>query len=233
MKLHLAVAFVASVLSLGAPLLADAPPRAEHVAVPGDRAASVVRGPLGAKDVLVYLPGKCGDPDAPIKAFSREAAGRATLVVVQGDVACPDRPGRTRWSASPARAHERIEAALRAASRGGESLPTARRTIIGYSEGALRAESVAKRFPDVYPRVALLASPRAAAGTSFQRSQRVAVGVGTRDAQKTTRDTVDNLHRAGVPTRLFLFPGAKHGQYGDAGGRVMSQVFDWLEGTGG
>lgn len=206
----------------------DAPLVPTMVEVPGDRAVRVLYGPKEAKEVLVYLPGRCGDPDAPLRAFSREASARATLVVVQGDVACPDRPGRTRWSAVPSKAHERIAAALRAAGREGEDLGGLQRTLIGYSEGALRAESIAKRFPDAYPKVVLLASPRTPDASSFTKAQRVAMGVGTHDSQATMRDGVENLHRGGITTKLFLFPGARHGQYGKEGGRVMRDVFDWL-----
>ena len=115
------------------------------VEVDGDRPAFVVHGAPGDGRVLVYLHGRCGDPHAGIRAFAEEVSAWGTLVSVQGDLPCPDRKGRVRWSADVDRAARRIDAAIAAVARQRKHpLDAAGRTLIGYSEGALRAESIAK-----------------------------------------------------------------------------------------
>ncbi len=208
-----------------------APRRGEHatVPVPGDQPAFVVHGAPDDARVLVYLHGRCGDPLAGIRAFADEASERGTLVSVQADLPCPERKGRRRWSGDVARAAARVEAAIAAvAAARGRPLASSGRTIIGYSEGALRAESIAKRLPLVYPRAVLLASPRAPRGDSFTRGSRVALVVGQLDVQAEMRAGDAHLAQAGVDHHLFTLPGARHGTYGTDGRRAMREVLGWL-----
>lgn len=199
------------------------------VEVDGDRPAFVVHGAPGDGRVLVYLHGRCGDPHAGIRAFAEEVSAWGTLVSVQGDLPCPDRKGRVRWSADVDRAARRIDAAIAAVARQRKHpLDAAGRTLIGYSEGALRAESIAKRHPDVYPRAVLLASPRAPEGSSFTRSSRVALVMGQLDVQAEMRAGDESLARAGVEHRLFTLAGARHGTYGTDAKRAMAELFAWL-----
>lgn len=228
-------------VSLVLPALASAeddakaePARGElaTVAVPGDRPVYVVHGAPGDRRVLLYLHGRCGDPHAGIRAFAREVSERGTLISVPADIPCPNRKGRTHWTADMARVEARIEAAIQAvSSTRSVPLDLSARTVIGYSEGALRAESLAARSPDKYPHVVLLASPRAPK-PAFTRSQRVALGVGENDVQGDMRDGAAAIQRSGVPSRLFVLPRASHGHYGPEGGRVMAEAFSWLFDTG-
>lgn len=198
------------------------------VPVEGDRDAFVVHGDDGDTRVLVYLHGRCGDPHAGIKAFANEVAGFGTLVSVQADLTCPDRKGRFRWSGDVDKAARRIDAAVKAVSKTRKVPLDDKRTLIGYSEGALRAESLAKRLPETYPRAILLASPKAPEGASFTRSTRVALVVGERDVQADMRLGDESLAKAGVDHKLFTLPGARHGTYGTDAPRVMTELFTWL-----
>lgn len=210
----------------------DAGPRRGELAtvpVDGDRPAFVVHGAPDDTRVLVYLHGRCGDPHAGIRAFAEQVSGWGTLVSVQADLSCPDRKGRWRWSGDVEKAARRVDAAIDAVSRARRRpLDAAGRTLIGYSEGALRAESIAKRHPDRYPRAVLLASPRAPEGSSFTRASRVALVMGQLDAQAEMRAGDEHLAQAGVPHRLFTLAGARHGTYGSDAQRAMGAVFAWL-----
>ncbi len=203
------------------------------VKVDGDRPVFVVHGAPEDSRVLVYLHGRCGDPHAGIRAFAAQASEWGTLVSVQADLTCPDRKGRWRWSGDVEKAARRVDAAIDAVSRArGRALDAKGRTLIGYSEGALRAESIAKRHPDQYPRAILLASPRAPLGSSFTISSRVALVMGQRDVQAEMRAGDEHLEQAGVAHRLFTLTGARHGTYGTDAAREMAEVLAWLYAPG-
>ena len=198
------------------------------LAVPGDRPVFVLPGGDGAAAVVVYLHGHCGDALAPMNGFPEASRGLATLLSVQADVPCADRPGRFHWSPDLAAIERRIDAAIAAAAVARGAPFAGARILVGYSEGALRAEGLAKRFPDVYPRVLLGASPVTPQATSFPRAKAVATLVGELDVQGPMRDGTDALAKAGVPTRLFVLPGVGHGRYGEGAPRVMRSAFEWM-----
>lgn len=200
------------------------------VPVKHDVAAYAVFATSESDQVLVYLPGHCGDPLAGIHAFPEEAAKRGTLLVVQGDQPCPDRT-RRKWSADLVGIQKRIDAAIAAASSArGKPLAGKELTLLGYSQGALRAEQLVKRFPDRYPRVAIMASPRAPTVDRFPPTARTVLAVGALDRQDLMKDGFDALSGAGVPTKLLSFPEAGHGSYGPEGARVMDEAFAFLFG---
>jgi predicted esterase len=231
-------AFVAAALSFLGSAAAEPPPvRSESeqaalfhgLAVPDDRGAFVVDGPATSERTFVYLHGRCGDPLAGIRAFGEVTARLGTMISVVGDVPCPDRPGRTKWSADVAAIQRRIERAIAAAGDArGARLSSTNLTVFGYSEGALRAESLASKFPQSYPRVVLLASPRAPAADRLAGAKVVALVEAGKDPSDTMREGARALARSTVPSKLFVLPGAKHGQYGPEGERVMTEVLSFL-----
>ncbi len=216
-----------------APRRPDVTPPAgvERVGVEGDAPAYVLPGDPG-EQVLVYLPGRCGDPFAGVGSFPQAARRHGTTVVVSGDVACPDRPGRRRWSSAPAKIEARIETAVAAAARAlGRTLATEKMTLLGYSEGALRAEQVTAAFGARYPRVLLGGDPRTPVPAHFDGVRAVATLAGARDQQKTMRDGSTALQKAGIASRFWVLPAAGHGQYGPDAERVVGEALDWLFAT--
>ena len=213
------------VVLLGARQAGGERPAFERVGVAGDTEAFAVYGALDDPRVLVYLPGKCGDPAAPFRAFPAAAKAHGTLVVVQGDIPCPGST-RRRWGPDIVKIAGRIDEAVAAVSRArqGTALAAHERTILGYSEGALRAEALASRFPSTYPAAVLLASPRKPAVVSFARTRRVAFVVGTRDRQDLMTDGAREAQAAGRGVKLFLLPDATHGTYGPLAEDVMTDV---------
>lgn len=206
-----------------------------RVPVPDDRGALAIFGAPTDARVLVYLPGKCGNARAPIEAFPEAARAHGTLVVLEGDIPCP-RSTRRRWGSDITAIDRRVRAAVDAVSAarvsGGSPgivpLDPRRATVLGYSEGALRAESLARQFPDRYPTAVILASPRKPSAASFARTDRVAFVVGANDRKDEMRDGAEDTRKAGRTSRFFLLPAATHGKYGPEGERVMAEVLDFV-----
>jgi predicted esterase len=209
----------------GAPL----PPGVQAIAVPQDTPVYALPGAGTTPEVVVYLHGHCGDPLAGLRSFPKAASEAGTLLSVQGDIPCKGRPGRRRWSTDAAGIQRRVDAAIEAASRGlGRPLKAAEVTLMGYSEGALRAELLATTFPARYPRVILGGEPRAPRAAGFTPQQAVATLAGERDAQQPMREGAKALEEAGVRARFWVLPQARHGQYGPAAEQVLGEVFGWL-----
>jgi pimeloyl-ACP methyl ester carboxylesterase len=209
------------------------PRRFDRVGVPGDSAVRVRPGASDDARVLVYLPGKCGNPEAPFEAFPAAAAAAGTLVVVEGSIRCPG-SRRRRWESDLAAIDRRVRRAVQAVatarggSEKGKPLDQETATILGYSEGALRAEGLARRFPERYPAAVIMASPRKPAALSFERSRRVAFVVGERDRRDLMVEGAGDAQKVNKNVRLFLLPGATHGTYGPAGERVMGEVLGFV-----
>jgi len=207
-----------------------APPPSTHtIAVARDLPAYALPAEGDAREVLLYLPGHCGDPFAGLRSFPGAARRVGTLLVVTGDKPCRDRPGRHSWSTDAAQIQARVDAAVAAASAQLERpLEAQALTLMGYSLGALRAELLAGAFPARYPRVILGGGPRTPSPRSFSSSQRVVTLAGQLDAQQPMREGAAALARVGVPARFMLLPRARHGQYGPEGERVLGEAFSWL-----
>ncbi len=203
----------------------DAPLEVESVRVPGDRSVYVVGAGAPVPRAIVYLHGKCGDPLA-FRPWAAAASRHGTLVSIQGDVPCDN--GRRRWSHDLALAQRRIDAALEAVSSArGVRLDARALTAIGYSEGAIRVEQLARRSPDRYPHVILAAGPVAPRATGLERA-RIVVLAGARDRREHLREAADAMAKAGLPVTFMLLPRAAHGDYGPEGERVMDAALEWL-----
>ncbi len=204
------------------------PGKEVRVSVPNDRSAVVVHAPAWNRQAIVYLHGVCGDVYA-IRSWAEAISEIGTLVAMLGDERCKGRPGRFRWYRNPERLDRRIRRTLEAVSlaRGGQ-LDLERVTLVGYSQGAARAELVASRFPLRYPRVLLGSPPDAPNASRYSLGHAVAVVAGALEQNAERRRGVRELQAEGVPARFIALPGAYHGQYGREGGRVMREATLWL-----
>ena len=201
-----------------------------RLAVPRDRAAIVVHAPAGVRGAIVYLHGVCGDAYAP-RSWYGAATRYGTLITLLGDDACKGRPGRFRWRKNNELLQSRIDRALAAVkeARGGQ-LDTEELTIIGYSQGASRAEAVALRELSRCKRVVLGSPPSAPDPDDFSPEQSIAVVAGALENNDVRREGVERLRAAGVRATFMPLPGAYHGQYGAEGERVMGEALAWLHG---
>ncbi len=201
-------------------------PLGEDLAVPGDRPVYVLQGNPGDSRVIVYLHGMCGDVTAA--DYFREAVrAHGTLIALRGDTAC--RADRFKWRADPASIQARVRAALKRvnAARGGD-LVLQPALLIGYSQGADRAEKLAQRYPVQYPRVVLGGPPLKPSPLRLGRAERVAILGGERETTDKMRAGYDALQAAGITSRFITLECAYHGYFGINAEAQLRDVLDWL-----
>ncbi|MEZ4226154.1 MAG: alpha/beta hydrolase [Polyangiaceae bacterium] len=178
--------------------------------------------------VVVYLHGFCGEPSRADE-WARSVQPLATVVGLTGNVPCVDRPGRFRYAADVKYLDYRIRKAIRSSSAALErSLDAESIVLVGYSEGALRAEQLAWLFPRRYSRTVLMSGPSAPAYEHLARTERVAIVRGQREYSKSYRNAAGHLTRAGLAAQYFELPGAAHGEFGPDAARVVADIFDFL-----
>ncbi len=194
--------------------------------VPNDRPAFVIHAGAENRRAIVYLPGLCGNVRA-VEAWKQAAARSGTLVGLLGDKSCGG--GRYHWGKSLDVIEARIERALVAAkaARGG-MLDIEHPILFGYSQGADRAERLAQRYPRKYLRVVLGGSPNEPGLKRLGEAQAIAVFGGELETFGRMQAGAEVLAAAGKTARFFLFPRAKHGDFGPQGNRMMGELFDWL-----
>jgi pimeloyl-ACP methyl ester carboxylesterase len=198
----------------------------ETVDVPGDVPAFVLRGTSGPKGAtMIFLHGRCTHGLGYVQAFQFTAARKGSVIAPQGDQACGATPFR-RWSPDLVKLNARIEDALRAAF---EIHPEAWNdmVVMGYSEGASRAEALAARWPERYSRVILIGAPAAPSAARLKGVRGVVLMAGDRDRQDPMKAGMRSLQALGIPATFISIAGAAHGQMGD-GERVMGDALDWL-----
>jgi pimeloyl-ACP methyl ester carboxylesterase len=198
------------------------------LAVEGDTAVQVAHAPLSTRRVIVYLHGRCTEPAIDVERIALSASQHGTLVAPQADEACPGGHG-FRWTTDVQAIQPRIDQALRAVgvARGG-ALDTAEITLVGYSEGAARAEALAHAFPERYPYVILIGAPTTPAVAHLGGARAVALLAGQKDRQDLMKSGLLALEHAGKPAHFFELPGAEHGEFGPDGERVMGEAFEFV-----
>jgi pimeloyl-ACP methyl ester carboxylesterase len=196
--------------------------------VPSDFNIRVTHAPATQSQAIVYLPGMCGNPKGA-DPWSDIAAQHGTLIVVRANVKCPDRPGY-KWPQDVTLIQERIRAALRRVQGSRDGLLNVETPIlVGYSQGAHRAERLAEAYPSMYRRVVLGGPPTAPEPDSLAHALAVAVLGGELENSDHMQAGTAALREAGLHARFFLLPGAYHGGYGPDGRHVMTQVFGFLD----
>ena len=215
------------------PVLARAAPATparvvSTVPIGGDLPAFVVPGAPGTTTHMVFLHGRCGHAKGYAEAMANAASTRGTLVAPQGDVAC-DGNGARRWSPDIEKLDARVNAALGAL---GEADPASLTDIvvIGYSEGAARAEALASRWPERYSRVILIGAPSAPSAARLGAIRGAVMMAGDRDAaQESMKSAARALDAAGVPATYRVLPDAAHGEMGSRPEAVMDEALTWLD----
>lgn len=198
-----------------------------EVVVEGDKAVRVVHAPSPTTRAIIYLHGMCSTPNAADR-WSEQVRRHGTLIMLRADIPCGDRPG-FKWPQEGASIQARIDAALLAVqgARNGH-LDSERLNLIGYSQGAHRAEILTGLYPERYERIGLGGPPTAAEPTHFHERQRVFVLGGELEDYSHMKRGAEALAAAGIPSRFALLPKAYHGDYGPEGPRVVGEALDWL-----
>lgn len=220
---------------------ADPPPRAEpapsrlagsiaSVDVTGDARVYIVPGNPSVRRPLVYLHGMCSDPRHDLEAWGEVAERHGTIVALQGDLPCPEKPGRRKWSNDATSLDARLRAALEAVARiaTGPLVLDDAAIVIGESMGAARSELLASRYPARYTRLVLVGSPQTPSPQSLRGARAVANLAGEHEDQSHMRQGARALADAGKRARFWVLPGATHGNYGPEGARVMDEAIGFV-----
>lgn len=182
----------------------------------------VMRGGPRGSARLVFLHGMCGHALGYAQAFQFAAATKGTLIAPQGDKPCNG--PYSSWSNDIDAIDERIVAAFRALGHAEPEDIVA----IGYSQGASRAQALARKWPRRYTRLILMAAPTLASPQGLGALRGAVTMAGELDRQDLMKKGVDVLMAAGVPTTYFTIPPATHGSMGSAPEKTMAQMLDWL-----
>lgn len=202
------------------------PVRTEEVRPEGDLPAYIARGARVHRRAMVFLAGMCTHPGGYVMAFQHVAAARGDLVGLQGDVSCAGDGAMRMWSYDLAKLDRRIDAAFVASG-----LPAPDEIlVIGYSQGAERAERLMERWPKKYTRAILIASPLTPSPTRLRGAAGIILMAGSFDiSQARMRGAVAPLVKAGIPARYAVIPKAHHGEFGDTPEDTMRAALDFVD----
>jgi pimeloyl-ACP methyl ester carboxylesterase len=193
------------------------PIRVDPVNVPGDLPAYVLRGARHERHPIVFLGGMCVHPEGYVQSFAHAAAEHGTVIGLQGEVACGG--GMSRWAYDLDRTNRRIDAAFAAA---GLQVPTDA-IVIGYSQGAERAEQLVARWPEKYTRAILIASPV----DPKPRAKAAVFMAGDFDISKARMQSA--ALAAGCRSKFILLRSAYHGQLGPTPNETMAEALTFLD----
>jgi len=100
--------------------------------------------------------------------------------------------------------------------------------VLGYSQGASRAEALVRRWPKRYTRLVLMGAPSAPSTRGLVDLRAAVTMAGDRDRKDLMRAGSRALNAVGVPTVFRIIPEATHGAMGPTPERTMGDVLTWL-----
>ena len=156
--------------------------------------------------------------------FNGAPRKKGTLVAPQGDRQCGQGPWAL-WSNDIAALDRRIVEAFRAL---GHAEPIDDVVLMGYSQGATRAEALARKWPERYTRLVLLGAPKATSAQGLSSLRAAVMMAGERDRQDQMKTGMRALRAAGVPATFMVIPKATHGAMGPTPEETMGTALDWL-----
>jgi pimeloyl-ACP methyl ester carboxylesterase len=199
-----------------------------RVEVPEDSPVVVFSAPPEVRRTIIYLHGHCGSIDK-IDAWAPEVSRLGTVIALLGNWACDGAQGRFRWGMSISFLNKRIMRAVERVKDIREgALDTERLTVIGYSQGAEKAEQLPRWFPDRYPRLVLAGPPRAPHPWRLAPAEAIVVIAGENESKAHIRRGFRNLQFAGELAAFMELPEAAHGEFGPEGAKVLAQALFWL-----
>jgi pimeloyl-ACP methyl ester carboxylesterase len=199
-----------------------------HVDVDGDRPVLVYMAAPHVEHAIIYLHGHCGRL-AKIDGWASEATRFGTVIALLGNWECNGAPGRFRWGMSVRYLNDRIvRAAERVKELRGGALDADHVTLIGYSQGAEKAQLLPRWYPERYPRIVLAGPPMAPHPWLLAPARAVVVIAGENENQEHMRRGFRDLQFAGQLAAFMELPAAAHGDFGSEGAVVMGQALWWL-----
>jgi predicted esterase len=199
------------------------PVRMEALDPAEDPPLFVMRGGPRGTSPIVFLHGMCGHGLGYAQSFQFSAARKGLLMAPQADVKCGRGPW-AKWSGDVNALHARIESGFRAL--GVDALEDV--LVIGYSQGATRAEQLARKWPERYTRLILMGAPQATSARGLERLRGAVMMAGERDRKDLMKTGARALTAAGVPAVFQIIPEATHGAMGPVPEKTMGEALDWL-----
>ena len=184
----------------------------------------VMRGEPHGPGKMVFIHGMCGHALGYAQSFQWSAAKHGVLVAPQGDVPCSPGSPWAKWSLDTAALDARIQAAFRTL---GSPEPITDVALIGYSQGASRAEALARRWPKRYTRLILIAGPTKVSPAGLPVHSALLMA-GSLDRQDLMQASARAFVAAGRRARYMPLPNARHGAMGDTPEQTMSAALTWL-----
>jgi pimeloyl-ACP methyl ester carboxylesterase len=207
--------------------LPESPATVERVRVPGDSAASLVRGRGGSALRVVFLPGVCSNANAYLQTFPEAAKAHGGVVGIEGDQRCgAENSGYRSFSWDPVRQDARLRAALAAAGVAEDEQRGL--TLVGYSAGAAIGELMVQRWPERYARAVLIGAPSDPSVPRLAKAKGVVTMCCSQDVTWRMKGAARRLSAGGVPALYIEMPGCAHGGITE-GERVFGEAFDWLD----
>ena len=203
----------------------EGPVRVEPLSPEQKPPTFVLRGGPTGPERMVFLHGMCGHALGYAQSFQFTAARRGKLIAPQGDKPCSG-PWAS-WSNDLEALDQRIVDAFH---RLGQSDPIEDVVVIGYSQGAMRAEDLARKWPQRYTRLVLIASPRISSPRGFDKVRSTVMMAGERDRQDLMKQSARAIAKAGIPSTFMIIPEATHGAMGPTPEKTMGDALDWLFG---
>lgn len=193
--------------------------------LPGTKPSTfVMRGRSEGAAPIVFLHGMCGHALGYAQAFQFSAAKKGVLVAPQGDHQCDGGPFSS-WTLDIESLDERLRRTFEAL---GVPEPLRDATVIGYSQGASRAEALARKYPERYSRLVLMAGPTAPSVRTLRSLRAVVTMAGERDRRDLMRTGAEAFRAVGVPATFRVIPEARHGEMGPHPEQTMGAALDWL-----
>jgi len=199
------------------------PIRMETLELPPGAPVFVMRGGPRGPGHLVFLHGMCGHGLGYAQAFQFSAARFGTLIAPQGDVSCGG--VWSKWSGNVEALDARIERAFRAL---GDTGPLSDVWILGMSQGATRAEALARKFPERYTHLVAMDGPGAIRPANLRTLRAAVLMAGERDRHDLMQQSQRALEQGGVPARFLIIPEAGHGAMGPTPEKTMGEALDFL-----
>jgi pimeloyl-ACP methyl ester carboxylesterase len=199
----------------------DGPTRMEEL--PGTSPpVYVLRGRREGSTPIVVLHGMCSHALGYAQSFQFSAANKGVVVAPQGDKPCGG-PWAS-WSLDLRALDARIVAALEALGMRG---PVRDVAVVGYSQGASRAEALARKYPERYSRLVLIAAPDAPSPRGLRRLRAAVMMAGARDRQDLMKEGASAFSAAGIPATFQVIAEARHGEMGPHPEQTMGAALDW------
>ncbi len=183
----------------------------------------VLRGGTRGPGRLVFLHGMCGHGLGYAQAFVRAAAEHGTLIAPQGDVSCGG--PWSKWSGDLVELDRRIGEAFAFAGHADETRGI---WVLGMSQGATRAEALARKWPERYTHVVAMAAPNAVSPGGLKNLAAAVLMAGDRDRRDLMKQSERSLRAVGVPSLFLLIPEATHGSMGKTPEATMAAALAFL-----